>query len=265
MGLFDKLKNNNLAQKARSTHAQANELMQRGKPAEAKQKYDEAMELYARAYDAGVRSAEYMLPYAILKMRRSDFTGARALMKEISKDAAMSEDTHFDLRINYAVCLWRLGELDNAILTARFAGKHCKNSSYYSTLGTFLVEKAGKTGEFDEAKQFLDEATEYDDEDAATLDNWGEYYRLQAVKAAADGDEAAYRELHALSLQKFEAAFKQKPSQVTTCAALARYALEDGDKQKARTYIDKALLHSSSGICPVSVADLQALKAKTVE
>ena len=47
----------------------------------------------------------------------------------------------------------------------------------------------------------------------------------------------------------------------TTLYALARFAVEDGDREKAKTLIDRALLHSGSRICPVSVEELQAMKA----
>lgn len=263
MGFFDNMKINKLGQNAYNAHVQANDLQRRGKIADARAKYDEAMRLYDEAYAAGCRKTGILMSYAVLKMRQGEFERARELMKEVSDlDPKMSEDTHFELRINYSICLWRLGILDKAIETIEYAGKYRKNGTYYTTLGTFLVERAGQTGQFEEAGAFLDLAMDYDDEDAATLDNMGEYNRLLGLKAKAEGDEAEAARLRAASQEYFERARKAKPSQVTTLYALAKYAIEDGDNARARELIDKALLHSGSRICPVSREELQALRSK---
>ena len=257
MGIFDNMKINKLGQNAYNAHVQANDLNKRGKLADARAKYAEALELYRQAYDAGCRKTGILMSYSVLQMRSGMFAEAREIMKEVAQ-SKLSEETHFELRMNYSICLWRLGILDKAIETARYAGKHAKNSTYYASLGTFLVEQAGQTGEFEEAKAFLDEAMEYDDEDAATLDNLGEYYR-QMMLRAGDEDRAALRKT---SISYFEKARKQKPGQITTLYALAKFYQEDGDLAKARELVDRAIIHSSSRICPVSIEDLRALKAQ---
>lgn len=258
MGLFDNIKINKQGQQALNTHVQANDLQKRGKVAEAKTRYAEALELYQKAYQAGCRKTGILMSYSVLMMRFGLFAEARDLMKEISQDKSMSEDTHFELRMNYSICLWRLGILDKAIETARFAGNHCKNSLYYGVLGTFLVDQAGKTGEFEEAKAFLTEAMDYDDEDGETLDNMGEYYRQLSLRA--EGEERA--KLRKMSINYYLKARKAKPSQITTLYALAKFCQEDGDLAKARELVDRAIIHSSSKICPVSMEDLQKLKAE---
>lgn len=258
MGFFDGMKSNKLGRQAYNAHVQANELQKRGKMAEAKEKYAEAMALYKQAYDAGCRKNGILMSYSVLMMRNGLFAQARELMKEIAQDTAMSEETHFDLRINYSICLWRLGLLDKAIETIRYAGKYAKNSAYYGSLGTFLVEQAGQSGEFAEAKALLDEAMDYDDEDASTLDNLGEYYRLRAL--SAEGEERLA--LRSKSIECFEKARKIKPAQITTLYALAKFALEDGDSAKAKEYLDRAIIHYSSRVCPVSIEELRSLRAQ---
>ncbi len=259
MGFFDEMKGNKLGQKAYNAHVQANDLNRRGRVAEAKDKFEEARKLYGEAYDAGCRRTNILMSYSVLLMRLGEFERARELMKEISARGGLSEDTHFELRMNYSICLWRLGILDKAIDTAVYAGKHAKNGSYYSSLGTFLVEQAGKTGEFEAARQLLDEAMDYDDEDAATLDNYGEYYRLLSEREA-DAEKAA--EYRAQSKDFYERAHKQKPGQITTLYALAKFEQEDGNLERARELTDKAILHSSSKVCPISLEQLQQLRAE---
>ncbi len=264
MGFFDNMKINKMGQKAYEVHVKANDLNRRGKKAESKAQYDEAIKLYAEAYDAGCRKTLILMSYSVLLMRFGRFEESREIMKEIAKDKSMSEDTHFELRVNYSICLWRLGILDKAIETIRYAGKHAKNSQYYSSLGTFLVEQAAQTGEFEAARALLDEAMDYDDEDAATLDNYAEYYRQLGLKAAKEGNDEEAAALRKQAIETYEKAYKFRPSQVTTLYALANFALEDGDKKKAVEYIDKAIMHSGSRVCPVSIEMLRELKAKAV-
>ena len=262
MGLFDNMKINKMGQKAHTAHVQAADLNKRGRTAEARAKFEESRKLYEEAYAAGCRRTNILMSYSVLLMRLGDFTRARELMKEVSAIGGLSEDTHFELRANYSVCLWRLGLLDEAIKTIRYAGKHAKNGSYYSSLGTFLVEQAGNTGEesdFEEAKSLLDEAMDYDDEDAATLDNYGEYYRLLSLRES-DSERAA--ELRAKSKEYYESAHKQKPGQITTLYALAKFEQEDGNLERARELTDKAIVHWSSKVCPVSLEQLKAFRVE---
>ena len=264
MGFFENMKLEKLGKNAYNAHVQANDLQRRGRAGEAKAKYAEAMKLYNEAYDAGCRKQNTMMGHSVLLMRFGEFERAREMMKEISAMGHLSEDNHFELRVNYSICLWRMGIYDKALETIRYAGKHCKNSSYYSCLGTLLVEIAGKSGEdadFEEARVLLDEAMEYDDEDAATLDSYGEYYRQKGIWAAKAGNAEEAADWRRKAVESYEKAHKAKPSQVTSLHALARFAIEDGDKEKAKALIDRALLHSGSKICPVSVEELQAMKA----
>ena len=262
MGFFDDMKVNKLGQKAYNAHVQANDLNKRGRVAEAKAKFAEASKLYEEAYAAGCRRTNILMSYSVLLMRLGDFEKAREIMKQVSAIGGLDENTHFELRANYSICLWRLGILDEAIKTIRYAGKHAKNGSYYSSLGTFLVEQAARTGEesdFEEARALLDEAMEYDDEDAPTLDNYGEYYRQLSLRAQ-DAEQAA--ELRAKSKEYYENAHNQKPAQITTLYMLAKLEQEDGNLDRARELTDKAIVHWSSRVCPVSLEQLQALRAE---
>ncbi len=252
MGFFDDMKINRMGQKALTTHSQASDLIKQGRLADANEKLKLAMDQYKEAYAAGCRKVGIMMGYASLLMRSGEFQHARELMKEISTDKSMSEDTHFELRISYSICLWKLGLLDEAIKTALYAGKHAKNSSYYSALCSFLVEKARQTGEFDEAQAVLDEAMDYDDEDAPTLDSYGEFYQVKSDFAYRAGNAEEAAQLRGTAIDYYERALKQRPGQITTLYALSGYELENGNKTRAKELIEKAILRSGSRVCPVS-------------
>lgn len=262
MGFFDNMKTEKLGKQAYNAHVQANDLQRRGKVADARAKYAEAMELYRQAYDAGCRKTGVLMSYSVLMMRNGMFAEARELMKEVSAIGGMSEEVHFELRINYSICLWRLGILDKAIETIEYAGKYAKNSAYYSSICTYYVERAAQSGadaDFEAARALLDEAMDYDDEDAPTLDNYGEYYRQKSLRAE---DPQQRAELRKTAVDYYERAHKQKPGQITTLYALANFAREDGNLQRARELVDKALMHSGSRVCPVSTEMLKELKAQ---
>lgn len=263
MGFFDTLKADKIAAKAQRTHSDANELQKRGKPNEAAAKYQEAAVLYKQAREAGSKRTNNMMGEAILMMRFGKFEEARAIMQTVSKECKLDEQTHFELRCDYAICLWHLGLLDKAIEIITYAGNYAKNSTYYAQLCTFLIDKLRKTGEGEEqVHALLDEAMEYDDEDAATLDNYGEYWRVKYEQATAAGNTEAAAQARANSVDFFKKAYARKPNQITTLYALAKIAEEDGDKTRAAEYLDKAIIHWSSRACAVSIEQLKEARAR---
>lgn len=262
MGFFSNFKSDNIGRKATKAHADGNDRIKRGKLAEGEKCFDEALKYYKEAYDGGCRLPNILMSYAVLLMRRGAFEEARELMKVISKETKMSEEQHFELRVNYSVCLWRLDLLDEAIKTLDYAGKYMKNGTYYSTMGSFLVEKADRTGDFDAAKAFLDEAMDYDDEDAATLDSYGDYYRLLAERSAMNDDGAAAMDYRKQAKEFYEKAHAQRPGQITTLYNLANMAKQEGDIARARELCDKAIARSNTRVCAVSIEMLKALRAE---
>ena len=63
------------------------------------------------------------------------------------------------------------------------------NGSIYGTLGMYWVDKARQTGEFGPALEFNRQAMDYDDEDAATLDNMAQLHEAMA-EAEKDKEKA---------------------------------------------------------------------------
>ena len=123
-------------------------------------------------------------------------------------------------------------------------------------LGMYRVDKAKQTGDFAQALEFNQEALDYDDEDAATLDNMGQLYQAMA-EAEADGEKAAgYREK---AIGFYEKAHEIKPRQITTIYCLARMLHEDGDDERARELLSCRDTLYISAICPITRQMLDAL------
>jgi len=259
MGIFDSLKINAAGTRAYRTHVTAGQLKQNGKYEEAQQKLEEAYVYYEEAYRMGYRKANVMISFAILLMQRGDFERARELMLDASKDKTLSQEDRFSLRINFSICQWKQGKLDKAIESVRMAAQTKMNGMVYATLGMLLVEQAKETGAFEEALAFNQEALEYDDEDAATLDNMGQLYLLMSEDARRKGEAQQAAEYRKLAIEYLRKAYERKPSQVTTVYYLAKLDHEDGDDRRAREMIDACMKLPCTAICAISKEEIEAL------
>lgn len=133
----------------------------------------------------------------------------------------MTDDQKRQLYVNYAVAVYKLGDLDKALEVLEAQQKKAESGLVYETLGYLLVE----AGDFDKSLEYNLKALEYDDEDPITLDNLGQtYYRLKGDKETAKG--------------YFDKALEQKPGQLDTLYFLAQYDIEAGNREAARKKLE---------------------------
>jgi len=259
MGFFDAAKAAYNGNRAYHLHVDANKLAGEGKVAQAKEKYQAALKLYDEAVRQGNTAPNIMQAYTLLLMREGEFERARELMEGMSRQKGLSDGDWFQLRIQYSIYLWHAGQLDRAIETIGRAAAHKMNGSIYGTLGMYWVDKARQTGEFGPALEFNRQAMDYDDEDAATLDNMAQLHEVMA-EAEQDGEKAAaYR---AQALKYYKKAHAQKPRQITTIYYLARMLHQNGDDAGARKLLEMRDTLYISAICPVTREMIDALAAE---
>lgn len=223
------------ARKAYAAHIAGNRLSDEKQFDKAEEKFEEALRLYKSAYDMGDRQVRYMMAYGVLLMKKGRFEESHDIMLETGKLPGRTNDEKWQLRLNFAICEWKLGHLDHAIELMRQVASLKKTSTVYGSLGYMLIEKAKQTQDFSSADEFNAEAYEYDEEDAVTLDNLG-----QLALAKGRRDEAKKWFLKAVSI---------KPGQVDTLYYLALLAYEDSDAATAREYINRALSAKYSALC----------------
>lgn len=257
MGLFNGAKAQISGRKAIRTHIAANQASNEGRIAEAKEKYAQARKYYEEALAEGTEKATVHQGFAILLMRMGEFDRAMSLMEKLSRSKGLKDEDWFDLRLNYAVCLWKKGRLDDAIATGYRAAQIKKCAAIYGTLGMFLVEKADQTGAFEAAKTFNGEAMDYDDEDAGVLDNMGEM--LEAMSRHETDPEQA-RACREEAKAYYVKAHEAKPRQITTIYSLARMYHEDGQNAEARKVLSSAKDLYYSAVCSVSEDMMENLK-----
>ena len=224
-------------------HIRGNQLMN-SDAAKGKEMHDKALEMYTQAYEAGCREGNVVMAYATLLMRYGQYEKSRQLLLECEK-LKLDEKSKRQLRQNYSVCMWRLGNLDKAIELLRDVERHGKTEFTYTVLGYYLIEKAIQTGDFEEAISYNMEAYEYDEEDPGTLDNLGQlYYAMGETDKAYD---------------YFSRAFHEKPTQVPTLYFIAKINHERGNDEKARQFIDKCMAGNFSALCSISREQAQEL------
>ena len=231
-----------------------NKLSGDGKPREAKERYETALKLYGESVRLGNETPNILLSYSLLLLREGRMDQARELMLSMSKRKNLSKEDWFQLRINFSVYEWKAGDVDKAIETIGRAAAYKMNGNVYSTLGMYWVDKAKQSGEYQAALEFNEKALDYDDEDAATLDNLGQLYEAMAEAEPEKGEE--YR---AKALDFYRRAYREKPRQITTLYSLARIFHQAGDDEKARKLLSVRDTLYFSAICPVTREMMEAL------
>ena len=256
MGFFDAAKAAYNGNRAYHLHVDANKLAGEGKVAQAKEKYQAALKLYGEAVRQGNTAPNIMQAYTLLLMREDEYERARELMERMSRSKGLSDAEWVQLRLQYSIYLWHTGQLDRAIETIQRAAAKGMSGSIYGTLGMYWVDKARQTGEFGPALEFNRQAMDYDDEDAATLDNMAQLYEAMADAEGMPEQAEAYR---AKALGYYKKALAQKPRQITSIYYLARMLHENGDDEGARKLLSVRDTLYISAICPVTREMIDAL------
>ena len=183
-----------------------------------------AKKLFEEAIAAGLKEPRSILSYTVLLLRSGEYQRARELLVQHQKNPLLNGESRRQLHVNYAVCMYKLGDTDKAIRVLEGQHKQEPSGLVYQTLGYLYVA----TGDQEKAIAYNQEALEYDEEDPITLDNLGQAYFLLTK------DKETAREY-------FLKALKQKPGQIDTLYFLAQYDLADGNKEAAAEKLTTAL------------------------
>lgn len=245
MGFLDAYRAELNGRKAYAAHVQGNRDSEEGKRESALKNHEKALDLYAKCIAGGNNKVAFVMAYGVLLMRFRRFEEAREMFLKAERNKAITKGERSQLRINYAICQWKLGNLDSAIEQLKIAKNSSVNGTIYGSLGYVLIEKARLTGDYTEALALNMEALEYDDEDAVILDNLGQLHLSMGDKEKA--------------LEYFTKAHEQKPAQVDTLYYLAKLASERGEKAQAKEYLEKALTGNYSALCTTTREQAQEL------
>lgn len=226
--MFEKIKARFTGRNGYRCHVMGNTALEKGNPEEAYEKHMQALELYKKAYDMGHREAQLLMSYAVLLMRYDRAQEAKEYLLEAEHlKNELDEKGKKQLRINYSVCQWRLGNLDKAIELMESAASTGMTAMIYTTLGYYYIERGRATGDFSQAIEFNNRAMEYDSDDAGILDNMGQQYFFMGE--------------HDKAYEYFSRAYQSKATQAATLYYIACINLERLNLEKAEGFIDKCL------------------------
>ena len=234
---------------------------------------DEAIRLYEEAFAEGLNDARFNLAYALLIIRDGQYQKAKEFLVAHQK-APMTPQQRVEMLTDYAVCCYRLGNIDKGISTLEEQCRKGKTGLLYQTLGYLYVEKydpanaqeepasapeAEKAPEAPGAEQ-APEAADGTGEGAAKERTCEEIRQEGIAKAEEfiresleyDNEDPIcldnmgqfqYRVLGKKDEAKkwFEKAIAIKPTQIDTLYFLSRYDEEAGDRQEAAEKLEKAL------------------------
>ncbi len=218
-------------------------------------KWDEALTLYEEALNKGLDNPRYLLSYAVLLIRKGEYQKAKDHLVKYQKHPGLAPEQKVQLFMDYAVCCYKLGDMDRGIDLLEKQHRRQPTGMVYQTLGYLYVEKyqpankpvcsaemtedtegAVTQEQLDEKWQegrqaalaFLQESIDYDEEDSICLDNMGQFvYRVLGDKAAAK--------------PWFDKAIALKEGQIDTLWFLSRYDLDEGNTAAAAEKLEKAL------------------------
>ena len=229
----------------------------------------EAIRLYEECFAEGLTDPRYVLSYAVLIIREGQYQKAKDFLIAHQKAPGMSPDQRANLIVDFAVCCFRLGDLDKAVSKLEELYRKGPNGLVYQTLGYLYVEqydatrKAAFLARETEAQEQQDPelgAVEKSPEETAEPQTMEEKWEAGRQKALRFNQEAVeyddedpvcldnlgqtwYRVMGDPAAAKtwFDKAHQIKPEQIDTLYFLSRYDLEKGDREAAAQKMEKAL------------------------
>lgn len=238
-----------------------------------------ARKLYEEAIADGMNLPRPMLGYALLLIRAGEYEKAQQVLVKTQKAPGLTPDQKSQLFMDYAVCCFKLGDLDRGVRLLERQHNHTPTGLTYGALGYLYVEQFDLTKKpapaaeapaepaAPEESASPDDSAEASDDEAEVapapsapavdpLKAWedGVEKTLLFNKEAVDYDDedpicldnlaqTYYRCLGDKAAAKpyFDKAHEIKPTQIDTLWFLSRYDLEAGDTAAAVEKLETAL------------------------
>ena len=240
---------------------------------------EEALKLYEEAFAEGLNEPRYVLAYAMIIIRNGEYQKAKDFLVKHQKAPGMTQDQRITLFVDYAVCCFRLGNIDKGISTLEQQFRKTETGLLYQTLGYLYVEKydAANKPAFDEQAEEPEPAEEQpaeageetgaEEAEGAEQAEASEEKALSPQEAWDEGVEKAeefirksleYDEEDAICLDNmgqfvyrvkgdreaakewFDKAIAIKDTQIDTLYFLSRYDEEAGNREAALEKLEKA-------------------------
>ena len=219
--------------------------------------FDEAQKLYEEAFAEGINDPRYLLPYALMLIRKGEYQKAKEFLVKHQR-VPMAPQQRTDLLVYYATCAFRLGDVDKGIHTLEQQFRKNETGLIYQTLGYLYVEKYDRRNTPDfaalEAERKAEEAAKAAQaEEESPAEDGAEESPAEAAAETLEGEEAAAAEPVLSPEEEWNAGIGKAEAFIR---ASLEYDDEDaicldnmgqflyrvqGDKAAAKEWFDKAL------------------------
>ena len=102
---------------------------------------EEARKLYEEVYQEGFIAARPMLSYAVLLIRAGEYTKAQEVLVKTQKAPGITPDQKSQLFMDYAVCCFKLGDIDRGVRLLERQHAKAPTGLTYGALGYLYVEQ----------------------------------------------------------------------------------------------------------------------------
>lgn len=150
-----------------------------------------ALEWFGKACEEKKPNPKLVVSYGYLLLKMGKIQEAEKVLERLLH-SKQSDEIEMNAKLNFALVLWKKGELDKAVDMMYEVYDNYKNSTVYGSLGYLLIVK----GDLKKALEFNLEAYVYNDNDGIILDNLGQTYYLRGEFNSA---MEIYKKLMALS------------------------------------------------------------------
>ena len=103
-------------------------------------KLEEARAIYEEAMKDGLNEPRYLLSYCVLLIRSGEYQKAREILVKTQKTPGITAEQKTQLFMNYAACMYKLGEIDKGI--AILERQHAKQAAGLSDAGLSVCGEA---------------------------------------------------------------------------------------------------------------------------
>jgi len=200
---------------------------------------DNALKWLKKSYETNKANPHTAIPYAYLLLKAGRLNESEKVFSEILSKKLSSDDRNL-AKSNYALLLWKKGNLDEAVNMLEEVCKEFKTTTVYGSLGYLLILK----GDLDRALEFNLEAYDYNDKNPIILDNLGQTYYLRGEQ---DKAVEIYEKLMPLS-----------PSFPSAYYNYGLVLLKNGDYDKALENMEKALNFKFSPLSAIKKSEIEA-------
>lgn len=129
----------------------------------------------------GKNSGTDVINYGFILLKTRKIEEAEKIFLDAIKYSKTSDDRNL-AKSNYALVLWKKGELDNAVTMLKEVITEYKTTSIYGSLGYLSIEK----GDLEDAIKINLEAYDYNPENAIIQDNLAHLYHLRGEMDKAE-------------------------------------------------------------------------------